>query len=57
VTRAGTKGEAHHLRAWDLLVQRPDLLAEYRQLRWNRSAGYEERKAEFFERVVSLLPP
>jgi hypothetical protein len=57
VTRAGTKGDAHHRRAWDLLLQRPDLLAAYRELRSNRRAGYEERKAEFFERVVALLPP
>jgi hypothetical protein len=57
VTRIGTKGDAHHRRAWDLLLQRPDLLAEYRQLRSNRRTGYEERKAEFFERVVALLPP
>lgn len=57
VTRIDTEGDAHHRRAWDLLLQRPDLLAEYRQLRSNRRTGYEERKAEFFERVVALLPP
>jgi GrpB-like predicted nucleotidyltransferase (UPF0157 family) len=54
VTQPGTKGDAHHRRAWELLASDPGLLAEYRRLK-ARSEDYEERKAAFFERVVTLL--
>jgi GrpB-like predicted nucleotidyltransferase (UPF0157 family) len=54
VTQPGTKGDAHHRRAWELLAADPGLLAEYRRLK-SSSEGYEQRKAAFFERVVTLL--
>jgi GrpB-like predicted nucleotidyltransferase (UPF0157 family) len=54
VTRPGTKGDAHHRRAWELLASEPGLLAEYRRLKASPEE-YEERKAAFFERVVTLL--
>ena len=54
VTRAGTKGDAHHRRAWRLLARDPRLLDEYRAMKAEPDR-YEERKAAFFERVVSLL--
>lgn len=57
VTRIGTKGDAHHRRAWELLSETPELLAEYRSLRANRGLDYDERKAAFFDRIVALLPP
>jgi hypothetical protein len=52
----GTKGDAHHRRAWDALLNDPALLAEYRAIKADR-ADYEARKAAFFERVVASLPP
>jgi hypothetical protein len=55
LTRRGTKGEAHHLRAWEALLTDRALLAEYRALEPERT-GYETRKAAFFERVVAALP-
>jgi GrpB-like predicted nucleotidyltransferase (UPF0157 family) len=54
VTQPGTKGDAHHRRAWELLASDPVLLAEYRRLKASPEE-YEERKAAFFERVVTLL--
>jgi GrpB-like predicted nucleotidyltransferase (UPF0157 family) len=54
VTQPGTKGDAHHRRAWELLASDPGLLAEYRRLKAS-SEEYEQRKAAFFERVVTLL--
>jgi GrpB-like predicted nucleotidyltransferase (UPF0157 family) len=54
LTRAGTRGDAHHRRAWQLLAGDPALLAEYRELKATRD-DYEMRKAAFFERVVALL--
>ena len=54
VTRPGTKGDAHHRRAWELLAIDERLRAEYRSLKAS-SHQYEERKAAFFERVVRLL--
>ena len=54
VTRAGTKGDAHHRRAWALLAERPDLVDEYRAVKSSR-ADSEDRKAAFVERVVALL--
>ena len=55
LTRAGSVGDAHHRRAWELLRSRPDLLAEYRALKAS-PGDYERRKADFFDRVVSQLP-
>jgi hypothetical protein len=55
VTRAGTKGDAHHRRAWELILAEPRLRAEYERL---KAAGMDSmRKAEFFDDVVALLPP
>ena len=54
VTRVGTKGDAHHRLAWQLLAEDAGLLAEYRALKAN-GGDYEQRKAAFFERVVALL--
>jgi hypothetical protein len=54
VTQPGTKGDAHHRRAWELLASDPGLLAEYRRLKAS-SEEYEQRKAAFFDRVVMLL--
>jgi GrpB-like predicted nucleotidyltransferase (UPF0157 family) len=54
VTQPGTKGDAHHRRAWELLASEPGLLAEYRRLKASPEE-YEECKAAFFERVVTLL--
>jgi GrpB-like predicted nucleotidyltransferase (UPF0157 family) len=54
VTRAGTPGDRHHRLAWHLLAWTPDLLKEYRALK-STAEDYEQRKREFFERVVALL--
>jgi GrpB-like predicted nucleotidyltransferase (UPF0157 family) len=54
LTRPGTLGDKHHRLAWDLLAGRPDLQAEYRELKATPD-DYERRKREFFERVVALL--
>ena len=53
VTEPGTKGDAHHRRAWGLILANPELRAEYEAL---TAAGMgSERKAEFFDRVVAML--
>lgn len=53
LTRPGTKGDAHHRRAWELLLTKPQLKAEYESL---KAAGMDSaRKAEFFDRVVAML--
>ena len=53
VTEEGTKGDAHHRRAWELILARPSLQAEYETL---KAAGMDSaRKAEFFDRVVAML--
>ena len=54
LTRPGTLGDKHHRLAWELLATRPDLLAEYRDLKATPD-DYERRKREFFDRVVALL--
>ena len=54
LTRPGTLGDKHHRLAWGLLADRPDLLAEYRELKATPD-DYERRKREFFERVVGQL--
>jgi 16S rRNA (adenine1518-N6/adenine1519-N6)-dimethyltransferase len=50
VTKPGTLGHAHHVRAWERLGDDPALLAEYRTIK-----GNVERKREFFERVVGTF--
>ncbi len=50
VTKPGTLGHAHHVRAWERLRDDPALLAEYRTVK-----GNSERKREFFERVVDTF--
>lgn len=52
LTKLGTKWDAHHRLAWNLLRDDPMLLAEYTALKRD-----ERQKAIFFERVVRLLPP
>lgn len=53
VTIAGSKGDAHHRRAWELILADRSLQAEYEAL---KAAGMDSaRKAAFFERVVAML--
>ncbi len=54
LTKPGSLGDKHHRLAWEMLAGRPDLLAEYRELKAVPS-DYERRKREFFERVVAQL--
>ena len=61
VTRRGSRGDMFHRRAWELLRERPDLLAEYGRLKatkpsYVRLYEYERVKALFFDDVVKLLP-
>lgn len=51
LTKTGTKWDAHHRLAWDLLRTDPVLVDEYARLKQD-----EEKKAIFFERIVRLLP-
>jgi 16S rRNA (adenine1518-N6/adenine1519-N6)-dimethyltransferase len=50
VTRPGTLGHAHHVRAWERLADDPALLAQYRIAKLD-----PDRKREFFERVVDTF--
>jgi hypothetical protein len=50
LTKRGTKWDAHHRIAWNLLREDQGLLAEYAALK-----GDESQKAIFFERIVRLL--
>jgi hypothetical protein len=53
VTKRGTKGDAHHRRAWELILADDTLKEEYERL---KAAGMDStQKAAFFERVVALL--
>jgi hypothetical protein len=53
LTRPGTKGDAHHRRAWELILADNALRAEYERL---RAAGMDSaQKKVFFERVVAML--
>jgi hypothetical protein len=53
LTRPGTKGDAHHRRAWELILADDELRAEYERL---KASGMDSaQKKVFFERVVSLL--
>jgi RimJ/RimL family protein N-acetyltransferase len=54
VTKQGTTGDAHHRRAWELILADPRLQAEYEML---KATGMDSvRKAEFFNSVVAMLP-
>jgi hypothetical protein len=54
LTRPGTKGDAHHRLAWELLLADAGLRAEYKSL---KAAGMTAaKKALFFDRVVAMLP-
>ena len=53
-TRPGSRGDAHHRLAWELLAADETLLAEYRALKAT-TVGLEQRKAAFFERMVDEL--
>jgi hypothetical protein len=53
LSRLGTKGDAHHRRAWQLILADDTLRAEYERL---KAAGMDgAQKAVFFERVVDML--
>ena len=54
VTRRGSRGDAYHRLAWQLLRQDKHLLAEYRMLKGDPH-DYEARKRAFFDRVVARL--
>jgi hypothetical protein len=53
LTRPGTKGDAHHRRAWELLLADAELRAEYERLKEAGMSGAQ--KAVFFDRVVAML--
>jgi hypothetical protein len=53
LTRPGTKGDAHHRRAWELLLANEELRAEYERLRRAGMSG--PQKAAFFDRLVAML--
>ena len=53
LTSPGTSGDAHHRRAWELILADDELRAEYEGL---KAAGMDSAtKAGFFERVVARL--
>jgi hypothetical protein len=53
LTMRGTKGDAHHRRAWELILAEDELRAEYEGL---KAAGMDSaQKAASFERVVAIL--
>ena len=52
LTKPGTKWDAHHRLAWNLLREDSSLLAEYAALKRD-----EGQKVVFFERIVRLLRP
>jgi len=53
LTRPGTKGDAHHRRAWELILADDELRAEYERL---KAAGMDSaQKKVFFKRVVNRL--
>jgi hypothetical protein len=54
VTKPGSKSDAYHRRAWEFLAKEPELLAEYRALKRDRT-DYERRKGAFFDKVVALM--
>ena len=53
LTKPGTKGDAHHRRAWELILADKTLQVEYERL---KAEGMNSaQKAAFFERVVAML--
>ena len=53
LTTLDSKGDAHHRRAWELILADDALRAEYEDL---KAAGMDgAQKAAFFERVVAML--
>jgi hypothetical protein len=53
LTKRGTHGDAHHRRAWELILADGALEAEFRRL---KAAGMDgAQKAAFFDRVVAML--
>lgn len=53
LTKRGTRGDAHHRRAWELILASESLKAEYTGL---KAAGMDgTQKAAFFDRVVAML--
>lgn len=53
LTKRGTPGDAHHRRAWELILADDTLKAEYERL---KAAGMDStQKATFFGRVVAML--
>lgn len=53
LTTPGSKGDAHHRRAWELLLADAELCAEYERL---KATGMDSAtKREFFDRVVARL--
>jgi hypothetical protein len=53
LTRPGTKGDAHHRRAWELILRDDSLIAEYERLKARGMDGAQ--KAAFFDYVVAML--
>ena len=53
MTAPGTNGDAHHRRAWELLLSDDALRAEY--LRLTAAGITSSQKREFFDRVVEAL--
>lgn len=53
LTKEGTRGDAHHRRAWDLLLADDRLRAEYERLKAAGMTGAQ--KAAFFDQVVAKL--
>jgi hypothetical protein len=53
LTKRGTRGDAHHRRAWELILADETLRDEYERL---KAAGMDSaQKKVFFERVVAML--
>lgn len=53
LTKRGTKGDAHHRRAWELILANNELREECEGL---KARGMDSvAKAAFFERVVAML--
>jgi hypothetical protein len=53
LTERGTRGDAHHPRAWELILADGALQAEYERLKAAGTSGAQ--KAVFFDRVVAML--
>ena len=54
LTRRGTKWDARHRIAWDLLRQDRELRAEFAAIKASPT-DYQQQKSEFFERIVARL--